>query len=169
MTLVEDSNGQSLASPRGRRIVFTPERMDQIRNLVERGHGREEIAEIIGCTVGSLQVTCSREGISLRRLNGGNGGRPPLKRTPIVVSQPSPVPAPAPAPAPVPVLERPGIVKASPTFTLHIDYGNRMYDLPIEIDSNTLCDLACMATVNGVKIGDMIARAIVAGVREITS
>jgi hypothetical protein len=52
---------------RGREIKFTPERLQQIRNLVERGKSREEIAELIGVTVGSLQVTCSRLGISLRR------------------------------------------------------------------------------------------------------
>ena len=53
---------------RGRQIKFTPERLQQIRNLVERGKSREEIAELIGVTVGSLQVTCSRLGISLRRI-----------------------------------------------------------------------------------------------------
>jgi hypothetical protein len=52
---------------RGRQIKFTPERIQQIKNLVERGKSREEIAELIGVTVGSLQVTCSRLGISLRR------------------------------------------------------------------------------------------------------
>ena len=59
-----------LATPaptRGRQIKFTPERIQQIKNLVERGKCREEIAELIGVTVGSLQVTCSRLGISLRR------------------------------------------------------------------------------------------------------
>jgi len=30
---------------RGRQIKFTPERLQQIRNLVERGKSREEIAE----------------------------------------------------------------------------------------------------------------------------
>ena len=53
---------------RGRKIKFTPERIQQIRNLVERGKSREEIAELIGVTVGSMQVTCSRLGISLRRV-----------------------------------------------------------------------------------------------------
>src|SRR5215470_18726343 len=51
----------------GRRIKFTPERVQQIRNLVERGKSREEIAELIGVTVRSLQVTCSRLAISVRR------------------------------------------------------------------------------------------------------
>jgi hypothetical protein len=58
---------------RGRQIKFTPERLQQIRNLVERGKSREEIAELIGVTVGSLQVTCSRLGISLRRVVFANG------------------------------------------------------------------------------------------------
>src|SRR4051812_6285025 len=46
--------------PRGRPTKFTPARIQQIRTLVERGKSREEIAELIGVTVGSLQVTCSR-------------------------------------------------------------------------------------------------------------
>ena len=55
------------ARTRGRQVKFTPERLQQIKNLVERGKTREEIAELIGVTVGSLQVTCSRLSISLRR------------------------------------------------------------------------------------------------------
>jgi hypothetical protein len=60
---------------RGRQTKFTPERIQQVRNLVERGKSREEIAELIGVTVGSLQVTCSRLGVSLRRpvFNTGTG------------------------------------------------------------------------------------------------
>src|SRR5262245_46966775 len=52
---------------RGRPTKFTPDRIRQITNLVERGKTREEIAEIIGVTSGTLQVTCSKLGISLRR------------------------------------------------------------------------------------------------------
>ena len=65
----------------GRLIKSTPERFEQIRNLVERGMSREQIAETIGVTVGSLQVTCSRHGISLRRFKLNNGvGHVPLSR-----------------------------------------------------------------------------------------
>jgi hypothetical protein len=46
---------------------FTPERIEQIRDLVARGKSREEIAGLLGVTVGTLQVTCSKRGISLRR------------------------------------------------------------------------------------------------------
>src|SRR6516164_5303496 len=63
------------ANRRGRQ--FTPERLQQIRNLVERGKSREEIAELIGVTVGSLQGTCSRLGIGLT-YTGSRGGDVPL-------------------------------------------------------------------------------------------
>jgi hypothetical protein len=46
---------------------FTATNIRQIRNLLERGKTKEEIAEIIGVTVATLQVTCSKLGISLRR------------------------------------------------------------------------------------------------------
>jgi len=65
----------SQVPPRGRPIKFTPERIQQIGNLVERGKSREEIAELIEVTVGSLQVTCSKLGISLRRSRLDNGIR----------------------------------------------------------------------------------------------
>jgi helix-turn-helix resolvase-like protein len=57
---------------RGRQKKFTPERIQQIKNLVEQGTSREKIAELIGVTVGSLQVTCSRLGISLRQPKAGS-------------------------------------------------------------------------------------------------
>jgi hypothetical protein len=72
MTQVEFTT-QVLA--RGRATKFTPERIQQIKNLVERGKSREEIADLVGVTVASLQVTCSRLGVSLRRpiFNTGTG------------------------------------------------------------------------------------------------
>src|SRR5262249_8317739 len=51
----------------GRQTKFTPDKIRQIINLVERGKSREEIAEMVGVTVGTLQVTCSKLGVSLRR------------------------------------------------------------------------------------------------------
>ena len=51
-----------LLTSRGRPTKFTLERLQQIRNLVERGESREQIAELLDVTVGSLQVTCSEAG-----------------------------------------------------------------------------------------------------------
>jgi hypothetical protein len=58
------------ASPsvRGRRIKFTPQVIEKIKEFVAEGISRDEIANRLGVTVGSLQVTCSRLGISLRRI-----------------------------------------------------------------------------------------------------
>lgn len=50
-----------------RQTKFTPANIRQIVNLLERGKSKEEIAEIIGVTPATLQVTCSKLGISLRR------------------------------------------------------------------------------------------------------
>src|SRR3954464_4611049 len=59
--------------PRGRRVKFTPEVIESIKKLVAQGISRHEIADRLGVTVGSLQVTCSRLGISLRRIILSNG------------------------------------------------------------------------------------------------
>ena len=97
--MTEESNGTVIpitdATPLtalqgGRPIKFTPERMEQIKNLVERGMSREEIAETIGVTLGSLQVTCSRMGISLRRPRLPDTSRTPL-RAPSAPRQHQPV------------------------------------------------------------------------------
>ena len=52
---------------------FTPERVQQIKDLVARGTSCEEIATLIGVTVGTLKVTCSRLGISLRKPRSRTG------------------------------------------------------------------------------------------------
>jgi hypothetical protein len=50
----------------GRPRVFTPDVCAQIPTLLEEGLNREQIAERIGSTLGSLVATCSKKGISLR-------------------------------------------------------------------------------------------------------
>jgi hypothetical protein len=57
---------------RGRRVKFTPEALQKIKEFVAEGMSRDEIANRLGVTVGSLQVTCSRLGISLRRKPNGS-------------------------------------------------------------------------------------------------
>ena len=77
-------------SARGRRVKFTPQVIEQIKGFVAQGVSREEIANRLGVTVGSLQVTCSKLGISLRRIilsNGSRhtadvGGKPSARATP---------------------------------------------------------------------------------------
>jgi hypothetical protein len=51
----------------GRRATkFSPANVQKIKDFVAQGLKREEIAEVLDVTLGSLQVTCSRLGISLR-------------------------------------------------------------------------------------------------------
>jgi|SRR5262249_30898760 len=63
------------ASPptKGRRVKFTPQVIEKIKEFVAEGISRDEIANRVGVTAGSLQVTCSRLGISLRRITSANG------------------------------------------------------------------------------------------------
>ena len=66
---------------RGRRSKFTPERIQQIRELVKSGISCEEIAAFIGVTSGALKVSCSRLGVSLRRPRAIEGNGSLLCRT----------------------------------------------------------------------------------------
>ena len=71
---------------RGRRVKFTPQAIEKIKEFVAEGISRDEIANRVGVTVGSLQVTCSRLGISLQRVILSNGSH----HTPDVRGIPAP-------------------------------------------------------------------------------
>ena len=116
---------------RGRQVKFTPERIEQIKNLVERGKRREEIAELIGVTVGSLQVTCSRLGISLRPV------WPRLK----------PVPTPPSNPA-----------KAQDVahFAISMRYRGEERTTELPLTQDMITQLAIEAAFRGVPICDLI-------------
>src|SRR6266513_1935725 len=87
--------GNSMAYPQfgrggtakvGRPTKFTPGRIQQIRDLIARGESPEMIAAQIGVTLGTLKVTCSRLGISLRRPRVPNRARLlPLRAAPRVL------------------------------------------------------------------------------------
>lgn len=155
----------------GRTIKFTPERMDQIRNLVERGTSREAIAAIIGCTVGSLQVTCSKAGISLRVPRSGTSMTLPAKRQPPLL------------PAETiggdndngngnghvlaPVTQMPKARGVS--CVLRLRYGTHTYDLPLPLGDGTIAALALTAEMNGMRMGELIAAILNKSVGEITS
>jgi hypothetical protein len=90
---------ESVPHHRGRPTrKFTPQNIQKIKDFVAQGISREEIARLIDVTVGSLQVTCSRLGISLRTRQYSNGGgarwigavgRPHIANSPPMVRQPS--------------------------------------------------------------------------------
>ena len=67
---------------------FTPANIQKIKDWVAEGISREEIAKSLHVTVGSLQVTCSRLGISLRRRDASGPGGPRTVRPPYLPSHP---------------------------------------------------------------------------------
>ena len=64
---ITNASSSFAGSKSGRTLKFTPQAIEKIKELVAQGVNREEIAKLLDVTVGSLQVTCSRLGISLRR------------------------------------------------------------------------------------------------------
>ena len=76
---------------------FTPANIQKIKDWVAQGISREVIAKSLDVSIGSLQVTCSRMGISLRRrdvLNcnaghlrvmNGNGTRHDIPNQPTII------------------------------------------------------------------------------------
>ena len=166
-----------LLTTRGRPTKFTPERLQQIRNLVERGESREEIAEILDVTVGSLQVTCSRLGISLRRPKVDNGVRLLRQHSPIdrkiesMLSQPieeqsqgNSRSGPAePALAAKPQQERVQTLEAgSASIAIRIQYKGteRTIELPLTLDE--VARLAWEAEFRDMRIGQFIGELIAA-------
>src|SRR5262245_389962 len=183
------TNGQAVEqqgslNTRSRCTKFTPERLQQIINLVERGKSRDEIADILGVTVASLQVTCSRLGISLRRPKIENGVSLLRKRTSFletshhsidhnerVPSEPTEEQAHGSArsdsgePAVIAVPEQqwatiPDAVAAS--FAIRVQYRGMegMHELPLT--THTIGQLALEAALREVTIGELIAAIITA-------
>ena len=80
---------QENATTEGRpKRKFTPANIQKIKDWVAEGISREEIAKSLHVTVGSLQVTCSRLGISLRRRDASGPGGPRTVRPPYLPSHP---------------------------------------------------------------------------------
>src|SRR5262249_17071780 len=170
---------------RSRRTKFTPENVRQIINLVERGKSKDEIADIIGVTTGTLQVTCSKLGISLRRprFNTGTGmvgrGRPAKKSTAPSAGANSPATPPRPSGAihEPPTVEAPLMqdtelfnardrtgTDGSPSMTLainmHYKGKGKMRELPLAADMAGR--MALEAEFRGLGIPELIVRLIAA-------
>jgi hypothetical protein len=168
MEINQDHNRTNVVlATNGRKLIFTPERIQQVINLVERGTCREEIAIIIGCTIGTLAVTASRLGISLRKprdngyrakifssANSGNGeGRmqeESVNENIVPLIQPT----------------KPTVREDSPPIThpisIQISYRGRTMNTPIPMSDDMLAELAIGAEMNGMRLGEYIAAILVA-------
>jgi hypothetical protein len=143
---VETAAMELQSTVNGRPIKFTPERLDQIRNLIERGKTREEIANIIGSTVNSLQVTCSRMGISLRPPKGSS---PKPKATPMVVEQFPLTPRLPPSP-----------MRSRAKIGLTIDYQNQTRATTLPFDDDAIVKLILEAHIRGLSLHEFLAETI---------
>ena len=150
---------------RGRQIKFTPERIQQIKNLVERGKRREEIAELVGVTVGSLQVTCSRLGISLRRANFNNGIVSLRRNDPRRNSQPGAMEQ-VQAPAPRQEVEQKVNEPGAATFAIRMQYRGKERTTELPLTQDMIGQLAFEAAFRQVSIGEFIGELIVALVKQ---
>jgi hypothetical protein len=164
-----ERDGSSPLTTRGKPTKFTPERLQQIINLVERGKSRDEIADILGVTSGSLQVTCSRLGISLRRpkINDGvrsdhDGGEVPLQPTEEQSQGNSQSESAEPALIAKPQQERANTTECSASVAIRFQYRGmeRTDELPLTVD--VIGQLALVAALRRVSIGELIAELITA-------
>jgi hypothetical protein len=134
----------------GRPLKFTPERIQQIKNLVERGAGRDEIATLIGVTVGSLAVTCSRLGISLRRPKLNNGVSLLQRSRPVSTLLKR-----------EPTLMKPDEAK----FALILQYNGRECASELPLGPDKIGLLALEAEFRGMSIGAFISELITSAVK----
>jgi hypothetical protein len=160
------------ASPpaRGRRAIkFTPQAIEKLKEFVAEGISRDEIANRLGVTVGSLQVTCSRLGISLRRRDVPNsatrsGGCSvplrPINGQPQQNSQSGPMEQ---AQAAVPYQERvrtKGVGLVNLVLGMQYRGDGRTTELPLTQDMIT--QLVFEAEFRGMGIGELIGALIAA-------
>ena len=139
MSAINISAANSLTAVNGRPLKFTPERIEQIKNLVERGLSREQIAEMVGTTLGSLQVTCSRLGISLRRV----------------------LPAGAPRDAPrKPKAPAKAAVGYGLALALRMQYREREQFVELPLSQDLLGWLVLVAQFQNLSIGEMVAKLV---------
>jgi hypothetical protein len=150
MDMQTDATHDLQAATTGRTIKFTPERIEQIRNLVERGKTREEIAEIVGSTVGSLQVTCSRLGISLRI----SRPKPPMRPKTEARMEPNGIVVAMP-PQPKPRSEN----GATISLIMRARDG-RVRETPLSLDSDAVVKLMLEAHIRGMSLPEFVGSVI---------
>jgi hypothetical protein len=180
--MIEAIQFESQPVNRGRPTKFTPERIQQICNLVERGKSRDEIAEIIGVTTGTLQVTCSKLGISLRRptfyIGTGLLKRPrSLHQKSASSTQPCPrladtMPESAAEPeatekahagGPPAGASRKKFDDRTPAvFAIRMEYKGQERSTDLPLDEEMIGQLAVEAEIRGMRIGELVGALILA-------
>jgi len=140
------------ASSSARRVKFTPQAIEKIKEFVAEGISRDEIANRLDVTVASLQVTCSRLGISLRRIISPNGSGRNVRiahvREQKEVSQPEACATP--------------VAK----FAITMRHRGKEHTADIPLSSATIEVLALEATWRDLAIAELIGQSLVAAINK---
>src|SRR5262249_15033744 len=114
---------------------------------VAQGLSREEIAQRLNVTVGSLQVTCSKLGVSLRRPRMRFPSHERLKPE-FELSQ-----------AGSEVLEKGSALKVKIAITIEREDLLRTFDVPLS--NKAIGELALLASLQKVKLVELIAKILI--------
>jgi hypothetical protein len=114
---------------------FTPENIERIRDWIAQGIGRDEIASRLHVSVGSLQVTCSRLGIGLRRQRSARV-QPSIEHV------------------------RQGDHAVQAKLTLQLDTRNRQAAFDVLLRQDLLVRLALEASVRDLTVVDLIGKIV---------
>jgi hypothetical protein len=126
-----------------RAYKFTPQTIEKIKGMLARGLSRGEIARLLDVTVGSLQVTCSRLGISLRPSNRGLLSSERLK---------SQVPRGGLEVDLVEKRSRPG------KFAIRMQQGDVLRTIDVPLSNKAIGELALLASLREVGLVELIAQ-----------
>ena len=145
---------QAFAGPRGRIATkYTPANIQKIKDWVAEGISREEIAISLGVTVGSLQVTCSRLGISLRTRQYSNGsgshwvgavGRPHIANHPPMI----------------------GHMRVDGQFQISLECGGMRRATALPLTAGDIAQLALAAAVRNVGMTQLLTEVVTTAIKK---
>jgi hypothetical protein len=136
-----------MTKPRaGRASKFTPQTIQKIKEMVAQGLSREEIAQRLNVTVGSLQVTCSKLGVSLRRSRMRFPSYERLKPE-LELSQ---------AGSEADLVEKGSLLKVKIAVT--IQRGDLLRTLDVSLSNKAMGELALLASLRKVGLVELIAQ-----------
>jgi hypothetical protein len=142
-----------MTKPRaGRASKFTPQAIQKIKQMVAQGLSREQIAQRLDVTVGSLQVTCSKLGVSLRRSRMRFPSYEPPKLE-LELSQ---------AGSEVGLVEKGSLLKVKIAITIQRGDLLRTFDVPLP--NKTVGELGLLASLRQVKLVELIAEILIGAV-----
>jgi hypothetical protein len=147
----------------GRRAVkFTPQAIEKIKKFVAEGISRDEIANRLGVTVGSLQVTCSRLGISLRRIILSNGSH----HTPDVRGIPAPCSVGIAHARDQKEVSQPVVARPFANFAIMMRHKGKEKTTDVPLSSPAIEVLALEAMSRDLDIAELIGQVLVAAINK---